>query len=470
VGEELKRCGKCSFFDAGRERCLNYNMKVTRTSLVDCDAFQLATEEEHIQKPVPLPESPKSITAAPSFLSILSETKPIEGPSTQIIGDKPTPPMKKSIFDEIKDLHKEVLRIPLQISNVKAYNIVNQQILALDLTRIGTKKGKLIAYYTGITKITGNDIKISNEALDNEIIITAWSEEKTQAEGFLSYFKLLITNAFESVEKYEEKTRKLNQIVTDSSGVIKIILTLSEQFEKEWVIGEILFLLKEIKAKIIKKFPGLFVIEKLGRWIVELDAQYGDGSIIPERVIMDLEFQILEWVFEINKTSFNNIEVYLQTFPEMKDQIQVLYNLLEDNFPIFADLEKRYLKLILNYLIVTEKSSGLTLYNYNFTPLDVDTALFSGFLNAIQNFGSEIYSETTVMTRLSYKTFEILLDDEEAIIAALILRGNPTENTTQRLRIFTKEFSKKFQKEIMLWGGNAKLFNPADDLIRMVFG
>ena len=363
VGEELRRCGKCEFFDDERERCLNYNMKVTKTSLVRCDAYQPATEKKRIQKPVPLPETYKPITAAPSFLSILTETKPIEEPIQQQTTAKVSPP----------------------------------------------------------------------------------------------------------IVQYEDKTGKLNQIVRDSNEVIKIILTLTEHFETEWIIGEVIFLLKEIKTKIAIKFPGLFVIEKLDAWIDKLDAKYGDGSIIPERTIMDLEFQILDWVFEINKTSFNNIDLYLQIFPEMKDQIQVLYNLLEENFPIFTDMEKRYLKLILNYLIVTEKASGLTLYTYNFTPSEVDSALFSGFLNAIHNFGSEIYSEKTEMTRLSYKTFEISLDDEEAIIVALILRGNPTENTTQRLRIFTKEFAKTFQKEILLWAGNAKLFKPADDLIRKIF-
>ena len=361
---ELKRCGKCQYFDDERERCLNYGMKVIGTSLVSCDAFQLAIEVEKIQKPVPIPETYKPITAAPSFLSILSESKAKEEPIQEVQATEASPP----------------------------------------------------------------------------------------------------------TVKYEDKTEKLNQIVNDSNDVIRIILTLSDHFEKEWVIGEILFLLREIKAKISKKFPRLFVIEKLSKWIAILDVEYGDGSIIPERVIIDLEFQILEWVHEINKTSFKNIELYLQIFPEMKDQIQFLYNLLEANFPIFADLEKKYLKLILNYLLVTEKASGSTLYSHNFTPIEVDSALLSGYLSAIRNFGSEIYSETTAMTRLSYKTFEILLDDEETIIAAIILRGNPTENTIQRLRIFTKEFVKKFQKEILLWAGDAKLFNSTDELIRKIFG
>ena len=154
----------------------------------------------------------------------------------------------------------------------------------------------------------------------------------------------------------------------------------------------------------------------------------------------------------------------------MRGDIQYLYNLLEANFPIFAEMETRYLKLIMNYLIVTEKVSGMTLYTHNFTPIELDSALFSGFLNAIQNFGTEIYSEKAVMTRLSYKTFEIILDDEETIIVALILRGNPTENTTQRLTIFTREFARKFQKQIVLWKGDPKVFLPdADDLTSKIF-
>ena len=95
MGEELKRCGKCQFFDENRVRCLKYNMKVTKTSLVTCDAFELAIEMERTQKPVSVPETYKPITAAPSFLSILEESKPQEEPGQEIITPNPLYHLKR---------------------------------------------------------------------------------------------------------------------------------------------------------------------------------------------------------------------------------------------------------------------------------------------------------------------------------------------------------------------------------------
>ncbi|MHA1893195.1 MAG: hypothetical protein ACTSX4_01715, partial [Candidatus Helarchaeota archaeon] len=63
--------------------------------------------------------------------------------------------------------------------------------------------------------------------------------------------------------------------------------------------------------------------------------------------------------------------------------------------------------------------------------------------------------------------FEILLNDEEEVVAALLLKGRPTENITKKLKIFIKEFELQFRDSIKKWNGDVSLFRDAQMLVKI---
>ena len=109
------------------------------------------------------------------------------------------------------------------------------------------------------------------------------------------------------------------------------------------------------------------------------------------------------------------------------------------------------------------------MYQENFAPKTTELALISGFLNAIQDMGTQLLDDASSMRRLSYKNYEILLDDEKDIIAALLLKGKPSDNISKRLRIFVTEFETRFKNEIKIWNGNLRHFFPARELTNKIF-
>ncbi|MFX0138923.1 MAG: hypothetical protein ACFFDN_35105 [Candidatus Hodarchaeota archaeon] len=383
-----------------------------------------------------------------------------------------TSPPKKSTLSEIeqikKQLQRETAKIPFKINERSAFSIIVDQISALDLSEILIDEKELKTVYSGVAMVTNDNILIESRIHNNNVIITIWTKDIKQATGYLAYLKNLINMAFESTLKLEGKTERLGDKILDSNEIIQKFLILYDFCENKRNVGDILILLKEIKSKIEKSFPNLALIKKIEKLIKEFEIKYGKNETIPERFCIDLEFQILKWLSEINKIAHNNLETYQQTFPEQKDQIQRLSTLIKEKNPLIAELEQKYTKNILQLLIVIEKVSGISIYRYNFTQSTINPDLIGGFLTAIQSFGSEIAGkeEGASMTKLAYKNFEIALDDEKKVRAALILKGRPTEDITNRLRTYIKEFESKFKEELINWSGDTDIFKPADDLIK----
>lgn len=380
---------------------------------------------------------------------------------------------KKSTISEIKQLQKKLqkgtAKIPFKISENSAFKIVIDQISALDLSEIVVDDVKLLALYSGIAKVTNDNMIIESKIMDHDAILTIWTKDMKQATGFLAYLKNLIKIAFESALKMEDMTEIISQKILDSDEIIQRFVTLFDYCEGKWNIGDILILLKEIKTKIERNFSGLSLIDKMQDFIEDFEKNYKEGVNISEKNSINLEFQILEWLSEIYRIACNNFETYQQTFPDQKNQIDQLCKLIEEKDPLFTELGNKYTNEILQYLMIIKKDSGLTIYEHNFTEVSIDPDLIGGFLTAIQSFGSELSNEETSMTKLAYKNFEIALDDEENTRAALILKGKPVENLTKKLKNFIKEFELKFKKELKNWTGDVVLFEPADEILKKIF-
>ena len=457
--DQAKQCARCKNFDSEKNFCIYYKMRVSKSSIFTCKGFvefeelkeKVSSVDEQIiqQEPVQLPRK------APSFSEMLKKTE------VRIESEKER---FKRIYES------DFIKYSFEIDEVQALLLIKKQLTSLDLICDSFDHVKMTAEYSGYPKGINENLLIDVKIIEQEAIITAWARKIQNATAFLTYFNIMLVNVFDSISKMEDKIKKLNQIVQDSNKILKILITLFNHFEKNWQVGEVIFLLKDIRSQIEEKMPTSFVIKKIEDWILTFDKQYGNGiTEIPERFVIDLEYEILDWLFEINKIAFNNTDLYLQTFPELSTQIQIHMNRLQTNFPLFAELEQNYIRNILQYLIVIEKETGLMIFQENFAPAAIEVSLISGFLNAIQEFGTQMLQDASSMRRLSYKNYEILLDDETDIIAAILLKGKPSDNISKRLRIFVTEFESHFKNEIKIWNGNLRYFFPAREMVKKIF-
>ena len=322
--------------------------------------------------------------------------------------------------------------------------------------------------YSGIAKVTNDNMIIESAIQENNAIITVWTKDMKQATGFLAYLKNLIMIAFDSTAKLEGKVEKISQKILDSHEIIDRCITLWNYCEEKWNVGDILILLKEISSKFERSFPGSSIIEKILNWIDELQ-NYREGANIPETNTIHLEYQALGWLTDLIKLAYSNLETYIQTFPEQQTQIQQLLELIEQYIQPIAELEEKYTQKIVQYLLIIQKETGLTIYEYSFTQSKLDADLMSGFITAIQKFGSELAEAETSITRLAYQNFEIELDDTQNLRAALILSGSPTNFVKNKLKSFVQQFELQFKDSIATFRGNVGIFRTADTLIKDIF-
>lgn len=132
--------------------------------------------------------------------------------------------------------------------------------------------------------------------------------------------------------------------------------------------------------------------------------------------------------------------------------------------------DKRQNLLQLRYLLVIHRVVGATLFHRQFGTWEINPDLISGFLTAIQSFGSEIKSETAPIRKMAYKGFEILLNQEGALtFTALIVDGIISEWHEKKLAEFTKEFEKEFHNNLKSWSGELTQFKSAGLMIDRIF-
>lgn len=283
---------------------------------------------------------------------------------------------------------------------------------------------------------------------------------------------ILKSDAFKKIlatQNLTEINQKFNALFYSRMEIIQKFITLFDYCEERRTPDEILILIKEIKVKLEKDFPESSIIEKLKEWIQKLgDICRADTNTL-EKISIELELSILDFLSELNRVIYENLKFYEETFAEQKAQLKQLYDLIEEQTPLITSLEKKYSQNILQYLMIIEKNSGISLYEYNFTGSDLDPIIVSGFLTAIQYFGSEIAKEETAITKLAYKNFEIALDEKEKVRGAIILKGTPAESIIKKLEIFVAEFEKRFKNQLENWDKNISYFKKADDLIKRIF-
>ncbi|TFF88892.1 MAG: hypothetical protein EU549_02160, partial [Promethearchaeota archaeon] len=136
---------------------------------------------------------------------------------------------------------------------------------------------------------------------------------------------------------------------------------------------------------------------------------------------------------------------------------------------------RRYLDVMnLDHIMVIEKNTGASVFNYSFGARKFDPDLIAGFLTAIASFQKESKikedkKESIKGFELSYANFKILLNTGDYARVALILDDDPTDLTRRRVIEFIKLFESVYKQDLKTFRGNLKPFRAASKLVEEVF-
>jgi len=123
--------------------------------------------------------------------------------------------------------------------------------------------------------------------------------------------------------------------------------------------------------------------------------------------------------------------------------------------------------LNLNYLILADKNSGLTIYEQPFAGKNLDGTLISGFLQAIRAFGIELTdaNEHSQSVKLDYQNSKILMSDFKNSRLILLMDENPSQNFLDSITNLLNDIEEKFGILLKDFHGDVTPFKGIKDLL-----
>ena len=116
--------------------------------------------------------------------------------------------------------------------------------------------------------------------------------------------------------------------------------------------------------------------------------------------------------------------------------------------------------LNVDYFIVSDKNSGLSIYDQIIAGNQIDSTLISGFLQAIRSFGIELTKsrKESQTIKLEYQESKILMSEFKDFRFVFIMKDNPSEDFIKSVDLLSKEIDDKFGKNIENFDGNVAIF------------
>ncbi|MHA2038007.1 MAG: hypothetical protein ACW98X_16350 [Promethearchaeota archaeon] len=116
--------------------------------------------------------------------------------------------------------------------------------------------------------------------------------------------------------------------------------------------------------------------------------------------------------------------------------------------------------LNIQHFIVSDKNSGLSIYDQIIAGDEMDASLISGFLQAIRGFGIELtksrHESQTI--KLEYQDSKILMSEFKDFRFVFIMKDNPSEAFIKSVDVFSKEVDDKLGKFIENFDGELSVF------------
>lgn len=128
----------------------------------------------------------------------------------------------------------------------------------------------------------------------------------------------------------------------------------------------------------------------------------------------------------------------------------------------------KYMDILnLNYFIVSERNSGLTIYDELFGGKNVESSLISGFLQAIQAFGIEIADaeEDSRSIKLDYQNSKILMSDFKNSRLILLMEKNPSQDFLDSINALSHNIEEKYGIILENFDGDLSKFYGIKDLL-----
>ena len=124
--------------------------------------------------------------------------------------------------------------------------------------------------------------------------------------------------------------------------------------------------------------------------------------------------------------------------------------------------------LNLDYLMVSDKRSGLNVYTQNYTEKEIDAALISGFLQAIHSFGIELIKveDQSQIIKLEYKDSIVLMSEFVNVRLILIMKERPSRFFLYSIEELTYDLYKNYGTMIDSFNGDVKKFQPIENLLK----
>ncbi len=370
----------------------------------------------------------------------------------------------------IKTLKKSTTKIDYgDISQNQAFNIALSQIKALDLSKVNENKQELSTLYSGKVKVTGQEIVVKLSMDQPNIMIEVWANDLTQTTGLLAYIRNLIIISLEqslkALEKSEDVARKIIDVFNYNNELKECFNTCCNG-EK---IKKISTSIAKIKNGLKKYYPDFKVLDSMNKWSIKLNGMFEEESCIDIDTAIELESDLIDWLKQLRDLVNYDIKLYKEDHEDFEKYIED-FEIGQENIDKNLELiEKIYGLSILNYVIVIHQNNGLAIYQEQLGPVELNADLVSGFITAIQSFGSEISKKETPVTGLKYKNFNIEIGSGEYIQAIILLNGKTNDYLVQNLNNFVHEFENQYEHHLKSFSGNISQFNNSGNIFHKLF-
>ena len=123
--------------------------------------------------------------------------------------------------------------------------------------------------------------------------------------------------------------------------------------------------------------------------------------------------------------------------------------------------------LNLNYIIISDKNSGLSIYEQTISDKLLNPTLVSGFLQAISSFGLELTGsdEQSQTIKLEYQKLKILMAEFKNYRIINIFEDNPSKEFTEALGPLSHELDKDYGKFLENFDGELTQFKGIKSLL-----
>lgn len=177
-------------------------------------------------------------------------------------------------------------------------------------------------------------------------------------------------------------------------------------------------------------------------------------STMPPAIDFQLLFTIILTLSILAISGFSSAVVLKRINRNKKDRQQKTIHRVKDVLNLY-------------YIIVTDKNSGLAVFDRLFAGKNIDSSLITGFLQAIRAFGIELteadnHSQTI---KLDYKNLTILMSEFKGFRLIFIMRENPSPIFLDTIKTLSSEIDNKYATLFDNFEGSLNEFDGIKDLV-----